>query len=256
MTDRARSEIRSSNQVRSYYDSRVPALSQEYAAYRWSASPLKREHYRQTRDRISAALRGRKFGRVAEVGSGPLIWTSLIRAHASSVIALDLSLEMLKAAASERDQALRCCADVARLPLSNEMVDAVCTFRAFEYFPDKAAALREVARVLRPGGALVLLTKNRNYRGYAARRSGVTRSAEQEAVHSGNCVAEEVVVLCEGAGFTDITVRPAIVGRTRFIPLWRLGAWLGRFKLAGGRRRLPAWIDGATESFLVTATRA
>lgn len=45
--------------------------------------------------------------------------------------------------------------DVTRTPLSPESVDAVVSQEAFLHIPDKAAALREAHRLLKPGGRLV-----------------------------------------------------------------------------------------------------
>lgn len=248
-------EIRDSSQIRSYYDTRIPSLGQEYWRFRWDASPIKREHYRQTRDRIEAALNGRRFDRVAEVGSGPLVWTPNIRARAGFVAAFDLSFAMLMNADPVRRSAgSRCCADAGRLPLGEKSVDAVCSFRAFEYFPDKPAVLREFARVTRPGGWLALITKNSAYQGYG-RACDTSRPEAQQMLHSGNVGAAQVVAMLQAAGYDQIQVRPVIVGRTNFVPLWRLSAWLMRLTRPRWKSGLPDWISGLTESYLLTARR-
>jgi len=253
MTNRHAPEIKSSRQIRSYYDTRISGLDQEYWRFRWDASPVRREHYRQTLDRIEASLGSNAFDRVAEVGSGPLVWTPNIRQRARFVVALDLSLAMLiNADETRRGAGERCCADAARLPLRDASVDAVCSFRAFEYFPDKPAVLREFARVIRPGGALWLITKNSDYRGYG-RPETTTRSEPQRMLHSGNVRSADVVAMAADAGFTHIRVEPVIVGRTRFIPLWRVSRMLMRAFRPRWRTGLPSWISGLTESYLVTA---
>ncbi len=43
------------------------------------------------------------------------------------------------------------------LPLTSATVDVACCMNAFHHFPDQPAALREVCRVLRPGGTFILL---------------------------------------------------------------------------------------------------
>lgn len=255
MADPLRPEIRDSAQIRSYYDNRIPDLDQEYWRFRWDASPIKREHYRQTRDRIDAALEGRRFDRVAEVGCGPLVWTPNIRARARFVAAVDLSFAMLMNADPVRRPAgARCCADAGRLPFGQASVDAVCSFRAFEYFPDKPAVLREFARVTKPGGWLALITKNSEYRGYG-HAAHTSRPASQQMLHSGNVGAADVEAMLRAAGYDDIRVHPVIVGRTRFIPLWRASAFLMRVLKPRWRTGLPAWISGITESYLLTARR-
>jgi SAM-dependent methyltransferase len=46
--------------------------------------------------------------------------------------------------------------DATRLPFRDQRFDAVVSTEAFHWFPDQAAALRELRRVLRPGGRLAL----------------------------------------------------------------------------------------------------
>lgn len=48
-------------------------------------------------------------------------------------------------------------ADVCRLPLGDESVDGIVSANLFEHVPDDVQALREVARVLRPGARAVLV---------------------------------------------------------------------------------------------------
>jgi len=48
------------------------------------------------------------------------------------------------------------CGDVSRMPFSPGEFDAVLCHQGLQFFPDKTAALREMARVLTPGGRLAL----------------------------------------------------------------------------------------------------
>ena len=48
-------------------------------------------------------------------------------------------------------------ADAQRLPLRDETVDAVVSIAVLQLVPDPAAALAEMARVLRPGGRLAVM---------------------------------------------------------------------------------------------------
>lgn len=50
--------------------------------------------------------------------------------------------------------------DLAKLPLRDNEVDLVVAQSVFEHLVDAEAVYKEVARVLRPGGALVFLTAN------------------------------------------------------------------------------------------------
>ncbi|MFI9803961.1 class I SAM-dependent methyltransferase [Streptomyces sp. NPDC052301] len=74
------------------------------------------------------------------------------------VLGADLTPAMLQAAARagrDRDGRLLL-ADVARLPLRSESLDAVFAAGLIAHLPDPEDNLRELARVVRPGGTLAL----------------------------------------------------------------------------------------------------
>jgi ubiquinone/menaquinone biosynthesis C-methylase UbiE len=85
------------------------------------------------------------------------------------IAALDLSRRMLEQAAlkTERDahRIVLLHQDAALIPFPDATFDAVVCLEALEFLPDARRVLREMARVLRPGG--VLLTTNR--RGWETR---------------------------------------------------------------------------------------
>ncbi|MFI8103273.1 class I SAM-dependent methyltransferase [Streptomyces sp. NPDC086023] len=99
--------------------------------------------------------------RVLDAGCGTgRALTPLRRAVGPSgtVVGADLTPEMLaRAAAAGRDRAgALLCADVARLPLRDGCLDAVFAAGLIAHLPEPAANLRELARVVRPGGRLAL----------------------------------------------------------------------------------------------------
>jgi 2-polyprenyl-3-methyl-5-hydroxy-6-metoxy-1,4-benzoquinol methylase len=53
-------------------------------------------------------------------------------------------------------------ATIAHLPLAHQSLDGILCSSVLEYVPDPAACLAEFARVLRPGGMLVVSVANRN----------------------------------------------------------------------------------------------
>ena len=87
----------------------------------------------------------------------PLI-AELIGPH-GSIVALDASAAMLHQAMSRCPvQDVRfVVADAAHTGLPAASFDAVLCIRAFPHFPDKAAALREAARLLRAGGLVAIV---------------------------------------------------------------------------------------------------
>jgi SAM-dependent methyltransferase len=53
--------------------------------------------------------------------------------------------------------------DVAAIPFASEVFDIVAMRSVSEHLPDPVAAFREIARVLKPGGALAILCPNKWY---------------------------------------------------------------------------------------------
>src|SRR5207247_2249787 len=71
----------------------------------------------------------------------------------------DLSPNMLERAQARlgSDRASFVVADLSRLPYNDGVFDAVVCGWAIEHLPDPRPGLHELARVLRPGGRLLLL---------------------------------------------------------------------------------------------------
>lgn len=91
-------------------------------------------------------------GPCLEIGCGTGEWATLLRELGRIPIGIDLSGGML-GYAKERLPVAR--ADATRLPVASSQLPAVITVMAHTDMPDYPAVLREVARVLRPGGAVV-----------------------------------------------------------------------------------------------------
>ncbi|MFD7439123.1 class I SAM-dependent methyltransferase [Streptomyces sp. NPDC059861] len=103
----------------------------------------------------------REGGRVLDAGCGTGRALPPLRAAVGAsgvVLGADLTPAMLQAAARagrDRDGWLLL-ADVAALPLRSESLDAVFAAGLIAHLPDPARNLRELARVVRPGGSLAL----------------------------------------------------------------------------------------------------
>lgn len=79
------------------------------------------------------------------------------------VTGIDISSEMLKIAAGKQLPRTRfMLGDVSKLPFTNEQFDLVTCCHSFPYYPDQAQALRELLRVLKPGGRLLLINASEN----------------------------------------------------------------------------------------------
>jgi SAM-dependent methyltransferase len=104
---------------------------------------------------LERGLDGRTSARLLDVGCGTGITLEEFRRY-GSICGLDVSHAAL-AYTRRRDPAASVVqADARRIPIASRAIDAVLAFDVIEHLDDDRAGLREIERVLRPGGALVL----------------------------------------------------------------------------------------------------
>ena len=98
--------------------------------------------------------------RVLDVACGEGYGTDLLaRAAAKSAVGVDVD-EPAISRARERYSGDFQCADIAALPFEDASFDLVVSFETIEHVTDAERALAELARVLAPGGLLVISTPN------------------------------------------------------------------------------------------------
>ncbi len=95
----------------------------------------------------------RPIDRLLDVGGGSGRAAAALTGPEISVV--DVSIGMLSRARTERGLSA-VAGDAGRLPFRDDAVDAVVIVDAFHHLPDQGAALAEAARVLAPGGVLVI----------------------------------------------------------------------------------------------------
>lgn len=100
---------------------------------------------------------------VLEVGCGRGAGARLINAifKPSVMFCLDLDIRMIIKAkgylsAAEREKMCLHTGDITDLPFKDNSVDAVFDFGALHHVPDWRKALREISRVIKPGGAFLM----------------------------------------------------------------------------------------------------
>ena len=112
-------------------------------------------------DEADVALLGPVSGRrVLEVGCGAAQCSRWLMTQGASVVGLDLSVRQLQHSRRIDDSTgvavPAVCATATRIPLRDGSFDLACSaFGALPFVADADAVMREVARVLRPGGRWV-----------------------------------------------------------------------------------------------------
>jgi ubiquinone/menaquinone biosynthesis C-methylase UbiE len=121
----------------------------------------------QSPDRTVAAMELATDASVLEVGSGPGFFSpSISRAVPDGwLVLVDLQVEMLLAARTRLADATNVAfvqADVCTLPVGGVRFDVVFLATMLGEVPDQAAAVREMRRVLRPNGSVVVAETRRD----------------------------------------------------------------------------------------------
>jgi ubiquinone/menaquinone biosynthesis C-methylase UbiE len=111
---------------------------------------------------IRAALADKPFRSLLDLGTGTGRMLEMFGPDIERGLGLDLSLDMLLLARDRLERAgLRNCSvrqgDIYDLPLSDDSFDVVILHQVLHFLDDGARAIREAARVLRPGGRLLVV---------------------------------------------------------------------------------------------------
>ena len=111
---------------------------------------------------IHAALADKPFRSLLDLGTGTGRMLELFGPKIERGLGIDLSLDMLLMARDRLERAsLRNCSvrqgDIYDLPLANDSFDVVILHQVLHFLDDGARAVHEAARVLRPGGRLLVV---------------------------------------------------------------------------------------------------
>ncbi|WP_277552827.1 class I SAM-dependent methyltransferase [Halobaculum limi] len=104
--------------------------------------------------RAGIAFAHRPVETVLDVGGGTGRASRTLRELGIEATVVDFSPGMLRRAHDDGISAVR--GDAGRLPVPDGVVDAVVITDALHHFPDPAGALGEAARVIAPGGVVVI----------------------------------------------------------------------------------------------------
>jgi len=146
--------------------------------------------------------------RILDIGCGTGQFAASLRERFpdSQVWGLDLSTCMLRKACSRStlldDRLHLVQADSERLPFADNNFDAVTCSHSFHHYPHQASVLREVHRVLRPGGRLLLIDGDRDGLWGRLIFDVIVVLMEGPVLHR---TSEDLQALYSAAGFTNVS---------------------------------------------------
>lgn len=129
---------------------------------RWFATPIGALVKRYESELLLDQLKPRQGEIILDAGCGTGVFTLDILSSGAEVIGLDLSLPML-IRAKEKAQGYpfkTVAGDILRLPFREGFFDKAISVTALEFIEDGKGAVRELFRITRKGGSVVVATLN------------------------------------------------------------------------------------------------
>ncbi len=152
-----------------------------------------------------------------DVGCGTGVLAGAVAARCSpvSVVGVDPSAGFLRSAREVSPPVRVARADAQRLPLRDDVADRVVSGLVLNFVPDPALAVREMARVLRPGGELALYVWDyaegmqmiRRFWDVAAALDPQGVAGRDQGELFGVCRPEALRTLLEEAGLVGVRTR-------------------------------------------------
>lgn len=131
------------------------------AALRGEPSYVWRAGQQRRLEMIVCAAGERLGGRVLENGCGVGTYLERLAGRGSEVIGLEYDFERAAQAASRVGKVINAAGEA--LPLPAATFDLILSHEVLEHVQDDAQAVREMVRILKAGGRLVLFVPNRGY---------------------------------------------------------------------------------------------
>jgi len=142
----------------------ITAMNQrdlEKAALRGEPSYVWRAGQQRRLEMIARVAGERIKGRILENGCGVGMYVEHLTELGGTVCGLEFDFERAAEAAKNSPRILNAACE--SLPLPSSTFDLILSHEVIEHVQDDHLAIREMARVLRPGGRIVLFCPNRGY---------------------------------------------------------------------------------------------
>jgi SAM-dependent methyltransferase len=176
-------------------------------------------------------LRPEPHDLILDLGAGAGWCSDLLGRLNRSAIALDISFDLLRTSRARPGPPIRAVAgDMESLPFRSGAFSKAICLSAIHHVPDIHAAVREIARVLSPGGKVLFSEPGRGH----AHADVSTRATREYGVLEQDVIVEDFMLACQEAGFRDVRVQPlayTIPGYSLTLDAWR--SWS---RLAGTNR--------------------
>ena len=223
------------NQVRAARASAAQAYFRKHAR-RWDE--LRKLHVAEAavEAAIREALAGVRIESLLDLGTGTGRMLELFGPEISRGVGIDLNPEMLRIARANLERArLKHCSvrqgDIYNLSLGRDAFDVVIVHQVLHFLEDGGRAIREAARLLRPGGRLLVID-------FAPHELEFLR---EEHAHRRLGFAEETVAQWMTAAGLDVVLHRTLVPERRSKDALTVSLWLGRDRrrvIAGSGREV------------------
>lgn len=172
--------------------------------------------------------RARNLGEVVDLGTGTGRMLEILAPHAAAALGIDMSHDMLRIARANLEVSgarhLRVRqGDIYHLALGDRSADVVILHQVLHFLDDPASAIREAARLLRPGGDLLIVD-------FAPHEVEAMRT--EHAHRRLGFEVREIELWCGAAGLEVAAVRhlagPGVGAEAMTVTLWLARAGVGR----------------------------